>query len=69
MQLADLRLGIGPPPEGESTVDFVLGRFEKGELEAVKRMLAEAQEAVILALSRPDEDGAEQLNQNPASPE
>jgi len=64
-----LRLGIGPPPEGDETVDFVLGRFEKGELDAVKTMLAKAEEAVILVLSRPATDGAEQLNHNPASPE
>jgi len=63
-----LRLGIGPLPEGASAVDFVLSRFETGELEAVERMLAKAEEAVILALARPEADGS-QMNHNPASPE
>lgn len=41
-----LRFGIGPLPEGESIVDFVLGRFEEDEQEPYSDALAKAVEAV-----------------------
>jgi PTH1 family peptidyl-tRNA hydrolase len=42
-----LRIGVGPLPEGRDAGDFVLGRFEPSELEAIGRAKATASEAVL----------------------
>jgi PTH1 family peptidyl-tRNA hydrolase len=41
-----LRIGVGPVPAGMSTVDFVLGPFDRQEQEAVNRVVARAVQAV-----------------------
>lgn len=41
-----LRMGIGPLPPTRSVVDFVLGRFEPGEMARKERMVLAAVEAV-----------------------
>ena len=44
------RLGVGSPPEGVSTVDYVLGRFTADEEEIVKRLLDHATKAVEVSV-------------------
>ena len=41
-----MRLGIGPPPEEQDPVDFVLGRFSKEESVVVERSVETAVKAV-----------------------
>ena len=41
-----MRLGIGPPPEEQDPVDFVLGRFSGEEMEIVDRAVETAVKAV-----------------------
>ncbi|MEO1498100.1 MAG: aminoacyl-tRNA hydrolase [Planctomycetota bacterium] len=41
-----LRIGVGPTPDSKSTVDFVLGRFAKGEQDTVAVTLQQAADAV-----------------------
>ncbi len=49
---ARLRLGAGPAPTGALWSDFVLGRFEESEAEAVSAMASDAADAVELMLIR-----------------
>ncbi len=49
-----IRIGVGRPPEG-ATIDHVLGKFERDEIEPIREALARAVEAVECATS----DGVE----------
>lgn len=49
-EFARLRLGVGRPPEGVETSDFVLDRFLPDEQELLADMKARAVEAVVLML-------------------
>ncbi|MFZ5980047.1 MAG: aminoacyl-tRNA hydrolase [Candidatus Zixiibacteriota bacterium] len=62
------RLGIGPVPENESSVDFVLEKFSPSEEKTAKKMIAIAAEAVIFALHNRLEEAMSKYN-NPALPE
>lgn len=64
-----LRLGIGPAPDPDNLVDFVLGKFAEEEAEAVKRMVAIAAEAVIFAVCHRLQEAMSKYNRNPAVPE
>ena len=63
-----LRLGIGPVPENESPVDFVLERFSSKEAKMAKKMIAIAAEAVIFAIHNRFEEAMSKYN-SPALPE
>ena len=45
-EIPRLRVGIGPPPLGQETIPYVLGRFSKDESESVARSVGLAAEAV-----------------------
>lgn len=47
-----IRIGIGPLPDGESSVDFVLGEFSKNELEEIPNIIKNASEAAIMSVTR-----------------
>ncbi len=64
-----LRLGIGEPGDKDRVREYVLGPFEKNEVEQVKRMLAIAAQAVIFALDHRLEEAMSKYNSNPALPE
>ena len=49
-QFPRLRMGIGAPPAGSDWVDFVLSPFFVEELERVRAMVAEAADAIELAV-------------------
>lgn len=59
---ARLRLGVGPAPESEEWSDFVLRRFEQGELEQVRAMVDLAADAVETILARGLEEAQSQFN-------
>ena len=61
-----LRLGIGPMPEHADQVEFVLGDFEKSEIEIVENMIITASEAVLVAIKHGLDEAMSQYNQNPA---
>lgn len=63
-----LRLGIGPAPENESTIDFVLEKFSSKEENTAKKMIAIAAEAVIFAIHNRFEEAMSKYN-SPALPE
>lgn len=46
-----LRIGIGRPPEGQETSDYVLSNFAEEELPALDKMLLEAEKAVALIIA------------------
>lgn len=46
-----LRLGVGAPPRGADTADYVLDSFTESEREVAEDMLRRAQEAVEVALA------------------
>ena len=56
-----LRLGIGPLPEKIDAADFVLSKFKKSELAAVREMLAKAHEAVGNTLALGAEKAASKI--------
>ncbi|HEX2897224.1 MAG TPA: aminoacyl-tRNA hydrolase [candidate division Zixibacteria bacterium] len=60
-----LRLGIGPVPDGEEVVDFVLGKFSKSEEKIAKKMIEMAAEAVIFAAGHRFEETMSKYNYNP----
>jgi PTH1 family peptidyl-tRNA hydrolase len=43
---ARLRLGVGPPPAGDDTADFVLDEFSEEEAAALEDMLDRARQAI-----------------------
>jgi len=59
---ARLRVGIGPVPDHESHVDFVLGPFSKAERPAVDDAVARAVEAVLVWLDQGIEAAMNQFN-------
>jgi len=63
-----LRLGIGPVPENESSVDFVLEKFSPKEDKMAKIMIAIAAEAVIFAIHNRFEEAMSKYN-SPALPD
>jgi len=60
-----LRQGIGPLPEGEEVVDFVLGKFTKSEGKIAKKTIEMAAEAVIFAAGHRLEETMSKYNYNP----
>jgi PTH1 family peptidyl-tRNA hydrolase len=64
-----LRLGIGPAPDNLDTVGFVLSKFEKNEIEPVKKMIDTAVEAVLYMIGHRLEEAMAKYNVNPAQPE
>ena len=61
-----LRLGIGPLPEDESIVDFVLGEFEKEQKKIVQKMIKTASEAAVSVIENGVEEAMKKYNNNPA---
>ena len=61
-----LRLGIGPMPENISSPDFVLSRFEPGELPIVEEMLDKAAESVLFSINNRFEEVMSKFNVHPA---
>jgi len=49
-EFARVRIGIGRPPEGSETVDFVLGDFASEERPVLERALARAEDGVACLL-------------------
>jgi len=63
-----LRLGIGPVTENVETADFVLSRFESGQLDTVRTMLDTATEAARFAIDHRLEETMSKYNSTPALP-
>ena len=61
-----LRLGIGPIPENISSPDFVLSRFETGELPIVEEMLDKAAESVLFSINNRFDEAMSKFNVHPA---
>jgi peptidyl-tRNA hydrolase, PTH1 family len=61
-----LRLGIGSVPDNISSPDFVLSRFEPGELELVEEMLDKSAEAVLFSINNRFDEVMNKFNVNPA---
>ncbi len=61
-----LRLGIGPTPDNMDTVDFVLSRFERQEVEPAQKMIDTAAEAVLFVIDHRLEEAMSNYNVNPA---
>jgi len=59
---ARLRVGIGPAPERDDHVDFVLGPFSKEEQPAVAEAVAQAVDAALVWLDRGVEAAMNQFN-------
>ena len=57
-----LRLGIGSVPESMQNIDFVLGRFDKDQLETAEKMFDIAAEAVIFAITNRFEETMTEYN-------
>jgi len=62
-----LRMGIGPLPDEIDQIEFVLGRFNQGEMEILKKMLVKSGEAVVYLLRNRPEEAMRIYNSNPAS--
>jgi len=45
-EFARVRVGVGPRPAGEDLVDYVLGKFSRGELEKMMDVVKKAADAV-----------------------
>lgn len=65
-EFARLRLGIGPVPDNESSVDFVLAHYADKEIQQAEEMFDTAAEAVIYALGHRLDDAMTRYNVNPA---
>ena len=57
-----MRLGIGPPPEEQGSIDFVLGRFSKQETVIVDRAVETAVQAVKIWLEEDIENAMNRFN-------
>ncbi len=56
-QFARIRLGIGPPPEGQSSIPYLLGPFSKDEASLISQAVTKVAEAVECLLEE-NIDGA-----------
>jgi len=61
-RFARLRLGIGPKPESDGIVEYVLSRFESEREAAAQKMFDIAAQAVIFALAHGVESAMAQYN-------
>ena len=61
-----MRLGIGPIPDEQDTVKFVLGDFELEELKTVDEMIKTASQAITEILETGLEEAMTKYNRNPA---
>lgn len=68
-QFSRLRLGIGPAVDNMDTTDFVLSRFEPGQMDLAARMLETAAEAVTFAITNCLEKAMSKYNRPPVLPE
>ncbi len=59
-----IRLGIGPVPDKESIVDFVLGDFDNEEIEPTKKMIDAASDAVLCFLEHGVDKAMTEYNTN-----
>ncbi len=64
-----LRLGIGPAPDNIDKEDFVLSRFENGEIGPVEKMVDTAAEAVLYINNNCLEEAMSKYNTDPARPD
>jgi PTH1 family peptidyl-tRNA hydrolase len=64
-----VRLGIGPLPENEEVIDFVLGKFTPAERKRTDDMIVMAADAVLFALDHRLDETMSKFNSNPALPE
>jgi len=60
-----LRVGIGPVPRGEDPADFVLKTFSSGEKKKVEEAVAQAAEAVRVAVMESLETAMNRFNRRP----
>lgn len=63
-----VRVGVGRPPAGVATVDYVLGRFDRAEETLVEAALDRAAEAVEGIVAEGIEAAMNRFNRAPASP-
>lgn len=63
---ARIRMGIGPLPENQAAVDFVLNEFGKGERESALKMITIASEAVSFIIEQSLDLAMTKYNVNPA---
>jgi len=68
-QFPRLRLGVGPVPEGASTIDFVLDRFTEPEVQPAGEMITAAAEAVVFAIDHRLDLAMSKYNSSPALPD
>jgi PTH1 family peptidyl-tRNA hydrolase len=76
-EMARLRLGIGRPPDGWETADFVLGKFNKREVKTFESATTQAAHAALdwacegvgFAMNRYNANPAAKEKQNPSSTE
>jgi PTH1 family peptidyl-tRNA hydrolase len=62
-----VRIGVGRPPEG-AAIGHVLGKFERGELEAIRAGIEVAAEAVEVIVSAGVESAMNRFNPPPTPP-
>jgi PTH1 family peptidyl-tRNA hydrolase len=61
-----LRVGIGEPTADEDVVDFVLGRYNKTEREAIESIISFAAEGAVFAIDHHFDEVMSRYNRNPA---
>ena len=62
-----LRIGIGAPPPGQMARDYVLGKFDQDENEAIEGAVKRAAEAVRYLLEENIDVAMNRFNQDPAA--
>ncbi len=63
-----VRIGVGRPPAGVTTVDYVLGRFDRTEEPLIDSALDRAADAVEVILAEGLEAAMNRFNRTPAPP-